>query len=56
MAKIIKRHDQRDSLDIMYLDFRKTFDIVLRQRFIKKIGGLWDSKECLKMDSRMAGG
>ena len=41
-------YDQGDSLDIIYLDFGKASDKVPH-----KIGELWDSGECLKMDSRM---
>ena len=53
--RIFERHDQGDSLDI-YLDFSKAFDKVPHRRFIKKVGGLWDSGECLKMDSKVARG
>ena len=49
-------YDQRDSLDIMFLDFSKVFDKVPHKSLIKKIGGLRDSWECLEMDSEVARG
>ena len=54
--RIFEWCDKGDSLGIVYLDFSKAFHKVTHERLTKKIGGLWDSGECLKMDSRVAGG
>ena len=54
--KFFEWYDKRDSLDIIYLDFSEAFDKVPHKRLIKKFRRLWDSGECLKMDSRMAKG
>ena len=54
--RIFEWYDQLNSLDIIYLDFSKAFDKVPHKRLIKKLEGYRTRGECLKMDSRVAGG
>ena len=52
MEDLVTMIENKDPVDIIYLDFRKAFDMVPHVRVLKKLEayGLWSSGQVAKLD------
>ena len=50
MEDLVTMIENKDPVDIIYLDFRKAFDTVPHVRLLKKIRSLWYSGQVAKLD------
>ena len=50
MEDLVTMIENKDPVDIIYLDFRKAFDTVPHVRLFKKIRSLWYSGPVAKLD------